>query len=151
MSIKKLSISLDEDVLKLVEEKKEHLDTDRSSVIEVSLEWYFALINHCKKDLFNTFNDSELLLFIDSLKSTKFCAKTIAYLPRMVADAIEYEHLDVKWEVNKEEILDKLNSLSATHYHSIVDFSQYYWAETKKDAFGDSFERIKKLKNNFKN
>lgn len=144
--MKKLSISIGEDVLGLVEAKKEKLGVDRSYVIGQTLETHFTLIKFMKKEIFQTFVNKELLLFADAANSTMFTARTIPYFPRMIEDAFKYEDIGLKWEVDEEELMKKLNQLSFAHYIAIIDFCDDFWADGKKNPFGDFYERIEKIK-----
>jgi hypothetical protein len=48
-------------------------------------------------------------------------------LPLQIADAIEFERLDVKWQVGKQSLIAKLRALTPLQAIATLDAIERYW------------------------
>jgi len=67
----------------------------------------------------------EKLLMLDALNGQSIInAKEAKYLPWEIEEAIKYKRLDKKWGVNKEELINKLRSVSIAGLYALYDLAQ---------------------------
>jgi hypothetical protein len=133
---KNVSIYIHDHVYSLIAER----DTNRSSIINRDLERLYKLYHRALKSIDLTL--SEVWLILDALNSSLMTADTAGLLWVNIAESIELDDLDKKWDVDGNQLVEKLKNLSPFENMSIIDASERFW--NCKDADRNE-ETIKKL------
>jgi hypothetical protein len=124
--MKKISISVSPEILKEVESRVS--DESRSYTIERDLSRLYEMYRLARIQMRDTFTADELCVFIDVGNGTRWDVSTVRHIHFAIEDAFLYEHFDQKWEVNKEELINKVLSLSLLEKMAIFDFVERFWA-----------------------
>ena len=101
----------------------------RSVVVEEALSRYFTLLALARLELRDRFSRAELSLMADAANGTMYQAETLRFFPMGVADAIDLDGLDRKWDVNAPLLLTKLRDLSVTQTAALVDAVERFWRD----------------------
>lgn len=139
MAVDKISISLMPEVAARIAKRHERGDAgNRSFAIAKQLNRYFDMIDHCKRELRSMLSDKECALILDAFNGTAFMdTVSIRYAWHEIADAIDMDRLDHKWEVDGKALVDKLQSLSFGHLIALVDSTEIWW---NRVASGEQLE-----------
>lgn len=79
--------------------------------------------------------EREALLICDALNGTWLQEGTAArYLWAEVADAIELNRLDRKWDVDGQALVQKLRGLTLAQAWAVVDAVERFWEQKEEDA-----------------
>jgi hypothetical protein len=111
---------------------KRHADDENYSIeweIDEALRRYYTLLKWEKLQLSESLNDNELLAIIAALNGYLFYSETIHLLPNVVADAIEYEAIDVHFNIDGKQLLEKLLNMSIASYFALVDAAEHFWRD----------------------
>ncbi|QOY34721.1 hypothetical protein AWH56_018610 [Anaerobacillus isosaccharinicus] len=137
--------TFDDDLVEVIRLKSEQFEGNSSYVVELYLSRYLTLLRQYRNDLFNIFKNNELMAIVDALNATLFSATNLDELPKSIISGVEYDGLNLKWKVDSETFVRKLKDLSVAHCHALLDFSDYFWADVRKNFFyeGDRIEKIK--------
>lgn len=124
MPVEKFSISFDPSIAGEIERR----EGARSTVINECLERYFWLVAAERRNLRRLLSDSETALIVDVLNATIFADRfSVASLAHEVADGIELDRLDAKWEVDGKELVAKLENLSYGALLVLIDAVKLWW------------------------
>lgn len=127
MPVSKWSISFMPGVAEEVE-KRSDTTGERSMRVNRMLDRYFATLQWCRRDLRKLLNDQEIALILDSLNGVAhYDTYSIQLVWAGVADSIEMDELDKKWEVNGPELVAKLKALDYAHEVALVDAAEMWW------------------------
>lgn len=103
-----------------------------SSGIEEILNRYKDLIAIEKRNLNLTKN--EAMLIVDSLNSTMKNLMVVQGLEANIEDSFFYEHLDAKWDVDGDLLLEKIKNYNNLQKLAILDGVEYYWQNSQMDS-----------------
>ena len=79
------------------------------------------------------FTEAELQLLRDATSGSFYePAFQIAHLDHGIADAIEFDELDRKWEVDGEVLLAKLRALTFVQEVALLEQIEAWWAQTRQ-------------------
>lgn len=96
-----------------------------------------------RRRLAYVFTEQECGLLVDAMNGTLFAdPMTIRLLPATIADTIEYDRLDAKWDVDGDALMAKLGKLSYYDLLCIVDTVEHWWNATGSETpipHGDLF------------
>lgn len=107
---------------------------NRSGRINTAVERYLLV---CKREL-PGLTKNEWLVVMDALNATVLTADMIPYLPQEIEDAMEYDRLDEKWEINGDALVQNLKGLSTSGLVALCEAFERWWA-----AEGDNQARFK--------
>ena len=123
---KKFHVSMAEDVLKQVEER----GGARSTIITRDLERLYTLYRRVLKRTSLTID--EACLITDALNGSLMTADTAHLLWASIEDAIKYEGLAEKWNVDGRALVEKLRcSLNETQTMAVIDAAERFWNNEK--------------------
>jgi hypothetical protein len=91
---------------------------------------FSKLIDFTYEEIKGYFSDNELNLIIECLNCYLLQIDTISptkLLYSEISDAIHYEQLDKKWEIDKNEFLRKLKSLTEFQAFTLLNTITNYW------------------------
>lgn len=125
MATAKFHVSMAEDVLKQVEERGKA----RSTVITRDLDRLYTLYRRALRHVDLSIN--EACLIVDALNSTLMTADTAHLLWASIQDAIEYENLAEKWNVDGSALIEKLRSLNEIQSLAVIDAAERFWSNEK--------------------
>lgn len=118
----------------------ENRNENRSLVINRDLERLYKLYHRALKSIDLTLN--EVWLILDALNSSFMTVDTAGLLWVNIAESIELDGLDKKWDVDGNQLVEKLKNLSPFENMSIIDASERFWNCEDADR---NEETIKKL------
>lgn len=100
-----------------------------------------------KNEIEDLFSLKEILLLMDSLNGVlySFTISPKEHITYNVLDAIKYEDLDKKWEVNKEVLINKLNNLTEMQAFTLKIMINELWESASLDTSLDITVGIKEL------
>jgi len=123
------SIRLSAELEAKVEERKNFgLATSMNRVIERDLERYYRLLDDALAHVKQSLSDDEQALIIDCLNGVLMDSHTIRLLPHQISDGISMEHLDRKWEVDGQALVEKLETMTPFELAAVVDGAERFWA-----------------------
>lgn len=126
MSItKRFHVSMVEDVLKQVEERGEA----RSTVVTRDLERLYTLYRRALRRI--DLGLDEACLITDALNSSLMTADTAHLLWASIEDAMKYEGLTEKWEVDGKALVEKLRGLTEFECMAVIDAAERFWNNEK--------------------
>ena len=117
-------------------------------VAEYTLNSFPTIYRKALHELKGVFSSNELKLIIDVFNSTSLTAQIAGqHLRGNVEDGIALDHLDSKWEVDKEEILKKTRALKLFDCVCLELWANSFWYAQKhqEDKNRDLDEYIKTL------
>lgn len=134
MAEKKTSVTLDPRILAEIDRRVEFDDaSSRSAVIDRHMSRYFDMLARARRELRQLFTDGETALIVDTLNGTGFFDTMAIYMVRYeVADAIEMDQLDRKWQVDADALLTKLANLTDAQSLALVDSVTLWWNRVGK-------------------
>jgi hypothetical protein len=121
----KIPLSIDP---KILESALLRNPNNRSGAIATSLQRYFDLLNHPRKELKKMFSPNECGLILDALNGAWLANDfSVRMIPASIVDAIELDALDRKWEVDSDEMKAKVNELPVLMRYVIADAVLVWW------------------------
>lgn len=140
MATEKKSITLPSPIIEAMGNRDEFLST----AVTRSLSRYLYALNQARRKLADLFSDDECALILDALNGSAFYDSfSINLVPHSVADSIELDGLDRKWNVAGGAVMEKLTNLSHFERMALVDAVQVWWNRTgsgQTPPFGDLFK-----------
>jgi hypothetical protein len=123
MPLKKTSVTLYDNILAQVTERG-----GQSQVINRDLGRYYEAIKDTRRALAQKFSDKEIGLILDNLNGT-LMEETfgVRLIYANVEDAITYESIDLKWEVDGDALVAKLKGLSFIENAALADAAERWW------------------------
>lgn len=112
-----------------IEARKEEGLMSMNRVIERDLERYYQLLRAARVEGKRVLSPDEQALIADNLNGSIFDAFSIQLLPHHVADGINLEGLDEKWDVDGRALIEKLEAMSPITIAAIVDAAERFWAD----------------------
>lgn len=102
---------------------------------EYVLQGFPALYKHTLRELKGKFTDGELKLMIDVFNSTALTPIMAGQqLDLQVLDGMELDGLDQKWEVDKAELMAKVNALTIFQAACLEIWANGFWCAEKSDV-----------------
>lgn len=115
-----------------------------AGIVERDLQRYYALLSHELGRVSLTRN--EACLICDALNRTltdmRVNPKSVLYAE--IADSIELERTDQKWEVDASAILAKIQAMTIAQAAAIVDAAERFWHEPDSYTISDIDEKLLK-------
>ena len=141
MTSRSTSLYLHENTEKRLE-SREGVSSSRSYIINRDLRRLYIQYERAlrKTDL----KLNEALLIIDALNGTmteEWWYRDTMYWE--IEDAINLFKMDQKWNVDKESLLAKINSLSDFDCMAVADAAERYWVRQEQDIPEDDKEALK--------
>lgn len=118
----RISLSISKDLLAQVDERGEA----RSTTINRDLERLYTLYRRSLRRV--DLSVDEACVIVDALNSTLMTADTAHLLWASIQDAIEYENLAEKWNVDGSALIEKLRSLNEIQSMAVIDAAERFWA-----------------------
>ncbi len=89
-------------------------------------------------------SEAEIGLILDAFNGTMFAdSSSIRYAWSEVQDAIEYDALDSKWNVDGKALVEKMKMISLGHMITLVDSVEIWW---NRVGNGEQLEHSEVLK-----
>ena len=142
MPYEKFNISMPEEISTKIASRGDN----RSGVITLSLERYFAILETSRRALAEKFDKQECALILDALNGIMF-ADTISL--QLVYANIEdslADGLDKKWKVDSKELVKKLRALTYAENVTLVDAAERWWSRVENGEQPGYDELFKKKK-----
>lgn len=111
--------------------------------VKQALEFANVIYLSAKKELKNFFEPKEINLLLSVFNGNLFgmndglIAKELVIMN--IEDAIYYEKLDEKFEIDFQKFYEKLNSLTEVHAMVLIIMMQEFWNESDSDKDTDVF------------
>lgn len=125
MPAKQISVTIQEDILAQLDERGDN----RSYIIRRDLERLYTLYRIALRQI--RLSLEEAMLIVDALNGTLSTADQARLLWAGIEDAIAYDKLDEKWNVNGKELVEKLKNLNELQAMAIIDAAERFWAQDK--------------------
>jgi hypothetical protein len=132
----KTSVSIEPSVHNALKLREAQLSTS----IDTATKRYLYALWEARRRLASQFGPGECGLMIDTLNGSLFYPYSINMLPAGIADAIELDRLDQKWEVDGAALVAKLEALDYFQRLAIIDALECWWNRSHEDpqpAFAD--------------
>ncbi|MEW8957836.1 MAG: hypothetical protein AB2448_01800 [Moorella sp. (in: firmicutes)] len=98
---------------------------NRSGIISRDLERLYTLYRRALAQV--TLSVEEACLIVDALNGAKFEADTARLLWAEIEDACNLDHLDEKWQVDGQALVQKLRELNEIQALALVDAAERFW------------------------
>lgn len=98
---------------------------NRSQVINRDLERLYTLYRRALATV--PLTQEEACLLVDALNGAKFTADTARLLYAEIEDACRLDHLDQKWQVDGQALVQKLRQLTDTQALALIDAAERFW------------------------
>ncbi|MFW9872538.1 MAG: hypothetical protein ACFFG0_05495 [Candidatus Thorarchaeota archaeon] len=140
--MKKISISIPDELEKQIRERAGK-NTPFSTQIQNDLDIYYdSLIKESYKEMKDYFEYKEALLLCDVMNGHLYNFKQISFEIKGIAWKLE--GVDQKWEVDKNQLLEKVEKLSLSQGIWLIDIIRKFWNVGKIER---DKEEIKKMFN----
>lgn len=134
MPAAKMSVSMPEPVAAALVARG---DTPSSAITRVVLR-YIGLLSAARRELRNQFSDAECALVLDACNGTAYMDMvSVRLLPEGVADAIEIDNLDGKWQLDGGALVVKLRATTLTQRMALVDGLQRWWDNPERGGYSE--------------
>lgn len=129
MPVAKISISLSPEI---TAELVKRADTgERSGRIDEDLSRYYEALARSRKALRTQLSAGEVAAIVDICNGTLHQSSTLHWLHASMLDALD-DGIAQKWEIDGEELVEKLRSLSYFETAALVDAAERYWQRVGK-------------------
>jgi len=129
MALKKTSVTLYGHVLDQIESR----GPERSSVINRDLDRYYESLRTARIQLRQVLSDAELGLLLDNLNGTLMSETYgVRLIYANVEDAMTFENIDKKWNVDGDALVDKLRRMDFIQLCAIADGAERWWNRVAK-------------------
>jgi hypothetical protein len=135
MATERISVTLTPDVLKELDARG-----PRSTVINRDLDRLYALYRRALAQVRLT--TKETMLIADALNGILMDVTSVPLLWAQVQDAIALEHLDEKWQVDGQALVDKLRGLNEIQALAVVDAAERFWRDNPGEDVEDRAREI---------
>ncbi len=95
------------------------------------LDRYNAILWIGRQNLKQMLSESELAFIFDACKSLCFEASTPHFLRMRVQNAIRFEQLDVKWNVDEVALVEKLRTFDTATLYALADVIEQFWMDAQ--------------------
>lgn len=109
-------------------------------VAQRDLERYYQLLGFARP----TFSQGEAMLLVDAMNGCMLDMHTVHLLWANIADAIDSDGLDTKWEVDGTSLVQRLRSLSRIECLAVYDAIERAW-NTETYRIENMEERVKRV------
>ncbi len=105
-----------------------------SDLVNNTIEIFYNIIKGCKSKLRNYFNENELFFLFDVFNANKYNGNISAkkYLLYECEDVIKIDSLDLKYEINVEDLINKIKELDEFEAFTIITVINTFWRNPKK-------------------
>lgn len=130
------SLSLDSQTLEKVNNTKIYGDSNFSWKVSSIVDDLLAAIKYTKFELKDKFSPKELSLISDSLNGLLRSNEVnpVILLHSNLFDSIEYDKLDVKYNLDKVEFLDKVTNLTSFQAYVVLVSATEFWNNNGFDS-----------------
>jgi hemoglobin-like flavoprotein len=116
----------------------------RNAGCEYALNAFPALYKHTMRRLKDYFEQSELKLIIDIFNATRLSSGLAGqHIGAIIADSIELDAMDKKWDINGEKLIKKIENLTPFEAACIELWANGYWYANDENP--DFEEYLKQL------
>lgn len=100
-----------------------------NAIANRDIERFYDLLEMQRRDLIKNFSENELKLILDASNGTLFdpVEVSVQNIHIGIEDAIEFDGLDVKWNVEGEQLIKKLSDIDYLTAMALIDFIEYFW------------------------
>lgn len=124
MATERTSVTLTPEVLKELDARG-----PRSTIINRDLDRLYTLYRRALAQVGLT--TREALLIADALNGILMNVTTVPLFWAQVQDAITLEHLDRKWQVDGQALVEKLRNLNEIQALAIIDAAERFWVQSQ--------------------
>ena len=123
------SLSLDSQTLEKINNTKIYGESTFSWKVSSIVDDLLTTIKYTKFELKDKFSPKELSLITDSLKGLIRSNEVnpVILLHSNLSDSIEYNELDVRYNLDKEEFLDKVINLTSFQAYVVLISAKEFW------------------------
>ena len=142
MPYEKFNISMPEEITNEIASRGDN----RSGVITLSLERYFAILETSRRALAEKFDKRECGLILDVMNGIIHVDTiSISLVYAEIEDSLS-DGLDKKWKVDSKELVKKLRALNYAENAALVDAVERWWNRVGNGERPDYDELLKKRK-----
>jgi hypothetical protein len=124
MPLKKTSVTLYENVLAQVDSRGK----ERSMIINRDLDRYYESLRDTRRQIGQKLSDKEMGLILDNLNGTLMGESYgVRLIYANVEDAITYESIDLKWDVDGDALVAKLKAFTFIENATLADAAERWW------------------------
>lgn len=129
MPLKKTSVTLYDNVLAQVDTRANYGEVgQRSAIINRDLERYYESLKDTRRQLAQKLSEKEIGLVLDNLNGTLMSESYgVRLIYANVEDAITYESIDLKWEVDGDALVAKLKAFTFIENAALADAAERWW------------------------
>ena len=131
MPVAKIHVSLPNDLLSQIDERGQA----RSTIISRDLNRLYTLYRRALRQI--DLAVDEACLIVDALNGSLTTADDASLLWARVEDAIHYDKLDEKWNVDGRALVDKLRGLNEIQALAVADAAERFWEIESTDIRED--------------
>jgi len=115
-------------------EVEKYLDgaKSKSGAANHAMECWIACETHAKRRLKGKFTVSELCAFIDLMNSTIIPVTFADSFRHEFEDGCAFECLEEKWDIEKDVVLSKMDTMSMAEYIVLVQWSKEFWDDCNR-------------------
>lgn len=158
MARKKLfSIRLEPETRSFLERYEKADDNEKSNVnlsaqLREDMQTFQEIVTTAERGLNEHFEFSEAMLIVDVLNSFYFLPGHFPSLPEILAaevdDGCRLNGLGLKWQLNREAIVKKLQALTPIEAYAVFHMARIVWAMNGEGNFSENVQRIFRCTNN---
>ncbi len=116
---------------------------NRSQTVNRDLLRLYALYERALQEIDITTEEAHLIA--DALNGVSMEVGTVRAFPPEIEDAINYQKLDKKWNVDGTILIEKLKKMNALQLMALVDAAERFWA--LPDEGKTTEEKVRKIFN----
>ena len=114
-------------------------DENISSTLDTAIGRYLTVIQHSMP----TFSDAEWCVIFDSLQSTYVSDETIVLaIDQEIAEGIEYEGLDEKWQIDGRDFVGRLAELTYAERQAIAEVVELFRMIKRHESYSDTIAKL---------
>lgn len=116
------------------------------------MQTFQEIVTTAERGLNEHFEFSEAMLIVDVLNSFYFLPGHFPSLPEILAaevdDGCRLNGLGLKWQLNREAIVKKLQALTPIEAYAVFHMARIVWAMNGEGNFSENVQRIFRCTNN---
>jgi hypothetical protein len=140
MPVNKYSVSLQPEIVSEINRR----EGERSTIINTSLDRYFAILSRARRSLAQIISDDEMALILDAINGIVHVDTISVQLVYAEIEDSLADGLAEKWSIDGPALVEKLRGLTYAENMALVDAGERWWkrvSDSENPTPGDALRK----------
>lgn len=118
------------------------------TILQTNSARYHKLLAHGRRQLKANFEEKELSLILDCLNGSFLQDQAEIWLNCLhfeIEDAVAYDGLDEKWEVDGARLVQKIETAEKSTIMALIDFTDFFWRSHERWSARETFKILDQM------